>query len=282
MSELALIAELQDVSVGYGRGAAHSPVLSGVSLTIEPGEAVGLIGETGSGKTTLARTLLGLTDVTAGTVRLAGRDVASLRGRGLRRFRREGVVQYVFQDPLRSLDPDLPVRESVGEGLAIRGGIGRAELARRIETTLSAVGLPEGIAARVPAQLSGGQRQRIALARALIVQPRLLILDEPVSALDAANRVHVLDLLRVLRAERAFAQLFISHDLGSIAGVTDRIIVVYRGRVVEDGPTSRVIAEPQHPYTRLLIESAPRLGAERMDRERRRATRDLLTAASAS
>lgn len=276
MSEREPVAALRDVAVGYGRGAAHSPVLSGVTLAIAPGETIGLIGETGSGKTTLARTLLGLTDITAGTAHVGCRDLAQLRGRQLRGFRREGVVQYVFQDPLRALDPDLPVGDSVGEGLAVRGRIARAELHRRVQTTLSAVGLAPELAERRPAELSGGQRQRIALARALILEPQLLILDEPVSALDAANRVHVLDLLRVLRAEREFAQLFISHDLGSVAGVTDRIVVVYRGRVVEDGPTARVIASPEHPYTRLLLESAPSLAARGIDRDRRRAVRELL------
>lgn len=266
-----LIAEVRDATVGYHRG---TPVLKGVTLRIAPGESVGLIGETGSGKTTIARSLLGLTRVLAGEVAVDGRDLARLRGRSLRAFRREGVVQYVFQDPLRSLDPDIPVGDSVAEGLDVRGRLERSDRATRIADALHAVGLDPALAARRPGDISGGQRQRIALARALILEPRLLILDEPVSALDAANRVHVLDLLRLSAGERGFAQLFISHDLGSVAGVTDRIAVVYRGRIVEDGPTAQVLTRPQHPYTRLLVESAPTLdaaGADRAHRARLRA-----------
>lgn len=260
------IAELRGATVGYHRGTV---VLHDLDLRIEPGESVGLIGETGSGKTTIARTLLGLTAVQGGQVTVGGRDLARLRGRALRSFRREGVVQYVFQDPLRSLDPDIPVGDSVAEGLDVRGRLDRRVRAARIAETLHAVGLDPDLASRLPGDLSGGQRQRIAIARALILEPQLLILDEPVSALDAANRVHVLDLLRLSAVERSFAQLFISHDLGSVAGVTDRIVVVYRGRIVEDGLTRDVIAAPQHPYTRLLIESAPALDAAGADRERR-------------
>lgn len=260
------IAQLQGATIGYHSGA---PVLHDVSLRIDAGEAVGIIGETGSGKTTLARTLLGLTRVLSGSVTVAGRDLARLRGRALREARRAGAVQYVFQDPLRSLDPDIAVGDSVAEGLDVRGRLPRAERAERIAAAFHAVGLDPALAGRRPGDLSGGQRQRIGLARALILEPRLLILDEPVSALDAANRVHVLDLLRLSASERRLAQLFISHDLGSVAGVTDRLVVVYRGRIVEDGPTAAVIADPQHPYTRLLVESAPTLERAGADRERR-------------
>lgn len=271
------VAELRGATVGYH---ARTPVLHDVTLAIGRGESVGIIGETGSGKTTLARTLLGLTTVTAGTAEVGGRDLRRLRGRALRAFRREGVVQYVFQDPLRSLDPDLPVGDSVAEGLDVRGRLDRAVRAGRVAETLRAVGLDPALASRLPGELSGGQRQRIAIARALIVEPQLLILDEPVSALDAAHRVQVLDLLRLSAAEGSFAQLFISHDLGSVAGVTDRVVVVYRGRIVEDGPTADVIARPQHPYTQLLIESAPTLDAAGADRERRAELRERVARAT--
>lgn len=260
------IAEVRGASIGYHGGGA---VLHDVSLRIGEGEAVGLIGETGSGKTTLARTLLGLTTVLEGSVTVGGRDLARLRGRALRSFRREGVVQYVFQDPLRSLDPDVAVGDSVAEGLDVRGRLPRKIRAGRGADAFHAVGLDPALGDRRPGDLSGGQRQRVALARALILEPRLLILDEPVSALDAAHRVHVLDLLRLSAAERTLAQLFISHDLGSVAGVTDRLVVVYRGRIVEDGPTGDVIARPRHPYTRLLVESAPTLESAGADGDRR-------------
>ena len=268
-----VIADVREADIGYHR---RRPVLRDVSLCIRDGESVGLIGETGSGKTTLARTLLGLTTVVSGAVEVGGRDLTRLRGRALRDFRREGVVQYVFQDPLRSLDPDLPVGDSMAEGLDVRGRLDREVRADRVAETLHAVGLDPALATRLPDRLSGGQRQRVAIARALILEPRLLILDEPVSALDAANRVHVLDLLRLSAAERGFAQLFISHDLGSVAGVTERVVVVYRGRIVEDGPTSEVIAAPRHPYTRLLLESAPTLDLAGADRERRAHLRRLV------
>lgn len=260
------LALLTGVRAGYTQAA---PVLSDVTLRIDAGEAVGVIGETGSGKTTLARTLLGLTRVLSGTVRIQEQDIARLRGARLRRFRRTGVVQYVYQDPLRSLDPDLPVGDAVAEGLDVRGRVPRPERSARIAAALEDVGLDAALASRLPGDLSGGQRQRIALARALVLEPRLLILDEPVSALDAAHRVRVLDLLRLTAAERGLAQLYISHDLGSVAGVTDRLVVLYRGRIVEDGPTARVISQPQHPYTRLLVESAPTLDAAGADREQR-------------
>lgn len=270
MSELI---RLEHATIGYGRTRGTLPVLRDVSLTMRADERVGLIGETGSGKSTLARTLLGLTKVLDGTVTVGGVDLAGLRGRPLRAFRRGGTVQYVYQDPLRSLNPGSPVSSSISEGLAIRGGLSRAETAERVTDVLRLVGLNPDLADRLPAELSGGQRQRIVLARALVLNPRLLILDEPVSALDAASRVQVLDLLRLLADEQDLAQLFISHDLGSVAGVTDRLIVLYRGEVVEDGPTDQVLAAPSHPYTQLLIESAPTLTSPGADRERRRELR---------
>jgi ABC-type glutathione transport system ATPase component len=270
------LATIADATIGYGRDARSHPILHGVSMRLDAGETVGVIGETGSGKTTLARTLLGLTTVASGTVRVDGVDVAALSTRRLREFRRRGAVQYVYQDPLRSLDPDVPVGLSVAEGLAVRGGTTRAEQQRRVAETLHAVGLSPDLASRLPGEISGGQRQRVAIARALILDPRLLILDEPVSALDATSRVHVLDLLRLTGAERGLTQVFISHDLGSVAGVTERVVVVYRGRIVEDGPTADVLRAPSHPYTRLLVESAPTLTTRGADRERRQALRDEL------
>lgn len=275
MSELV---QMTNARLGYGSRSRAQKILHDITLAIAPGERVGLIGETGSGKSTLARSLLGLTSVLGGTVQVGGQDLGRLRGRALREYRRSGVAQYVYQDPLQSLNPDITVAGSIGEGLLIRGGISRAEVHARVEGVLALVGLDPALGRRLPAELSGGQRQRIALARALAVEPQLLILDEPVSALDASSRVHVLDLLRVTVAERPIAQLFISHDLGSVAGVTDRLVVLYHGTIVEDGPTPEVIADPQHPYTRLLIESAPTLSSAGAGRERRAALRAELEA----
>ncbi|QJU53894.1 ABC transporter ATP-binding protein [Herbiconiux sp. KACC 21604] len=269
------------VDVSYGRGRAERRVLKGVSLEVAPGEAVGLIGETGSGKTTLARTVLGLTRLTSGSVRFDGATISGLRGRALREVRRSGALQYVFQDPLLSLDPDLTVRASIAEGLLLRGGLGRDAVDAAVARALAAVGLDRALLERLPAQLSGGQRQRVVIARALAVEPRLLLLDEPVSALDAANRIQVLDLLRRLGRENGIAQLFISHDLGSVAGVADRIAVLYHGEIVETGATREVIARPQHPYTRLLIGSATTLSGGGVDRETRGRLRRELAAHSA-
>jgi oligopeptide/dipeptide ABC transporter ATP-binding protein len=194
-----------------------------------------------------------------GQVSVAGAPVSGL-GRSARRAeRRRGRVQLVFQDPLRSLDPDLTVGELVGEGLAIRGGLRPADLRDRVLHALDTVGLDRDLIDSVPARISGGQRQRVAIARALVVEPALLICDEPVSALDASNRNRVLLLLDELRGTLDLAVVVISHDLGSLASIADRIVVLYRGRVVEEGPTEQVFGDPHHPYTALLVASAPSL-----------------------
>jgi peptide/nickel transport system ATP-binding protein len=260
--------EVRGVEVHYGRGRQRKQVLQGVDFEIRRGEAVGLIGETGSGKSTIARTVLGLTRATAGEIRVDGRDVAAASGRARRAFRRSGVVQYVFQDPQRSLDQDLTIAESIAEPLLIQGGRSRAAIAAAVQAQLEQVQLEPALAKRFPGEISGGQRQRAAIARALITKPSLLILDEPVSALDSANRVRILELLQRLRSSDV-AMLFISHDLGSVAGVTERTLVLYRGELVESGPTSRLINEPQHAYTRLLIGSAPTLAGRDIDRDER-------------
>ncbi|TDE97281.1 ABC transporter ATP-binding protein [Occultella glacieicola] len=241
-------------------------ILHGVDLSVRAGEVVGLIGETGSGKTTFARAVLGLVPTSAGTITV-GREgsnrtvVSALRGSRLRAFRRTGAVQYVFQDPLRSLDPDLTVGRSVGQGLVLRGGLDAARIETGVTEALHAVGLDPDLATRTPGQLSGGQRQRVAVARALAVSPQVLICDEPVSALDAAHRNHVLQLLDGLRRERELGLLLISHDLGSVAAVSDRVAVLYRGSIVEEGPTAQVLSRPEHPYTRMLLASAASLHA---------------------
>jgi ABC-type glutathione transport system ATPase component len=233
-------------------------VLRGVSLRVAPGEIVGVIGETGSGKTTLARAILGLTPAASGSIDLDGEELTKLgHGRRRRAFRRAGQVQLVFQDPLRSLDPALRIRESVTEGLAVRGRLDAAARQAEAERALELVGLPPELLERVPGDISGGQRQRVAIARALVTHPRLIVLDEPVSALDASSRGAVLGMLRRLRDELGLALVIISHDLTSMLGVVDRVVVLYEGAVVEEGPTEQVLADPREEYTRLLIAAAP-------------------------
>ncbi|MDX2649912.1 ABC transporter ATP-binding protein [Streptomyces sp. PA03-1a] len=268
------VLEITGLDVHYGLRRRRRQALRGVSLTVAPGEAVGLIGETGSGKSTLARAVLGLVRASAGSVVVGGEDVARHGPRRWRALRRRGVVQYVFQDPLRSLDPDLTVEESLTEPLLLQG-VPREEAADRARAFLPRVRLHDELLGRLPGELSGGQRQRVSVARALVTGPRLVILDEPVSALDAANRVQVLEILKELRAS-GVALVFISHDLGSVAGVCDRLAVLYQGELVEVGTTHDVVNHPRHPYTRLLVGSAPTLRSAPADRAEREALRALL------
>ncbi|MFI8983831.1 ABC transporter ATP-binding protein [Streptomyces antimycoticus] len=255
------LLELSGLTVAFGRRDAR-PVLDGVELSVAEGEIVGVIGETGSGKTTLARTAVGLVPPRSGQVVFDGREISGLRGRALRAFRRAGRLSYAFQDPLRALDPELTVRRAVAEPLAVAGDLGDTEIAARVDEALETVGLDAArLGDRLPGAISGGQRQRVLLARAIVTRPRLLIADEPVSALDASNRNRVLRLLDRLRTERGMAVVVISHDLSSLAGIADRVAVLYRGRVVEQGPVREVFGRPLHPYTALLIASAPSVRA---------------------
>ncbi|WP_320782331.1 ABC transporter ATP-binding protein [Streptomyces sp. CRN 30] len=270
------VLRVTGLDVHYGRRRGRRHALRGVSLDVAPGETVGLIGETGSGKSTLARAVLGLVPASAGAITVAGEDVSAYGERQWRALRRRGVVQYVFQDPLRSLDPDLTIEDSLTEPLLVRG-VARGEAAGRVRAFLPRVRLAEDLLGRLPGELSGGQRQRVAVARALVTEPRLVILDEPVSALDSANRVQVLEILKELR-DTGVSLVFISHDLGSVAGVADRIAVLYRGELVEDGTARDVVTRPQHPYTRLLVGSAPTLRGAPADRAEREALRALLPA----
>lgn len=268
------VLSVRDLEVHYGLRRRRRRALHGVTLDVTPGETVGIIGETGSGKSTLARTVLGLVRASGGTVSVDGEDVTSHSPRQWRALRRRGVVQYVFQDPLRSLDPDLTVETSLAEPLLVTG-VSRDEAARRVRAFLSRVRLSEDLLDRLPGELSGGQRQRVAVTRALVTEPRLVILDEPVSALDSANRVQILQILKELRDD-GVALVFISHDLGSVAGVADRVAVLYQGELVEVGPVRDVITRPRHPYTRLLVRSAPTLHSAPADRAEREALRALL------
>ena len=277
LSDTGPMLDVTGIDVHYGRGRNKRQVLSDVSLQVRAGEIVGLIGESGSGKSTVARAIIGLAPVSAGQITVAGHEVTKFRRNQWRSFRQRGFVQYVFQDPLRSLDADELIVDSIAEPLRITRAGSRAEIERRVKEYAARVRLDEELLSRFPAEISGGQRQRAAVARALVTEPKLLILDEPVSALDAANRVQVLSSFAGLRSD-GIAMLYISHDLGSVAGICDRTAVLYQGRIVEYGPTAEIVKNPQHPYTRLLVGSAPTLHGTPVERKTRAQLRAELTA----
>jgi ABC-type glutathione transport system ATPase component len=277
LPDTAPLLDIDAIDVHYGKRRSKRQILFGVSLQVRAGEIVGLIGESGSGKSTVARAILGLAPVAAGRITVAGHQVTTFGGRQWRAFRRRGVAQYVFQDPLRSLDADVLIGDSIAEPLRIAHAGSRAEIERRVNEYAARVRLDEALLTRFPAEVSGGQRQRAAVARSLVTEPKLLILDEPVSALDAANRVQVLGGFAELRDE-GIAQLYISHDLGSVAGICDRTAVLYEGRIVEYRPTAEIVNNPQHPYTRLLVGSAPTLRGTPIDRKVRARLRAELAA----
>jgi oligopeptide/dipeptide ABC transporter ATP-binding protein len=237
-----------------GRGCVVHAV-EDVSLQIAPGEVVGLVGESGSGKSTVGNCILRLLEPTAGTIRLKGTDITHLSRRALRPLRRE--MHMVFQDPYSSLDPRMTNGAIVAEPLRLHGiAKGGAALDARVAELFEEVGLNPDLRHRYPHELSGGQRQRVGLARALSVQPSLLIADEPVSALDVSVQASILNLLSDLREELGFACLFITHDLSIVEYFCDRVAVMYLGRIVETGTVEQVFSAPQHPYTQALLSAA--------------------------
>ncbi|MEU4518555.1 ABC transporter ATP-binding protein [Amycolatopsis sp. NPDC024027] len=245
------IIEVRDLERRYARRDVHA--LRGVSFAVEAGQRFGIVGESGSGKSTLVRLLAALDKPTAGTVSFQGRRIDDLPERKLGFLRSE--LQIVFQDPMGSLDPRMRVRDIVSEPM------GRRE-PDRVAELLAAVGLPADAAQRYPHQFSGGQRQRISIARALAPNPSVLIADEPVSALDVSVRGQILDLLGSLVEQFALTLIFVSHDLGVVRHVCDRVAVMRRGEIVELGDVAQVYDAPRHEYTRELLEAAPNLRAE--------------------
>jgi oligopeptide/dipeptide ABC transporter ATP-binding protein len=227
-----------------------------VSLAIRKGEVLGLVGESGCGKSTLGRVIAGIHAPTAGAALLAGKPVMA---GGKRPMKTTTKIQMVFQDPFASLDPRVRVGDTIAEGPLAHGLVTRSESAAYVADWLTKVGLPVDAAGRFPHQFSGGQRQRIAIARALAMQPDVLVCDEPVASLDVSIQAQIVNLFLKLRRELGLTMLFISHDLGVVRHISDRIAVMYLGRIVETGPTAEVHADPRHPYTRALLDSVPKL-----------------------
>ncbi|PZQ75440.1 MAG: ABC transporter ATP-binding protein [Variovorax paradoxus] len=264
--ELCALSRRFKLKRGLFRPAGSIQAVDEVSLRIRKGETLGLVGESGCGKSTLARMLLGLLPPSSGSVLVNGREIDPRARRALARR-----IQPIFQDPYSSLNPRRTVADLVGVPLRLHRVGTAAEQARQVQAMLDVVGMPERTHRQYPNQLSGGQRQRVAIARALVLRPEILICDEPTSALDVSVQAQILNLLLDLKAEFGLTYLFISHDLGVVEHLVDRVAVMHRGRVVEQGARAQIFDHPQHPYTRMLLASAlspePGLGLPLIDRE---------------
>jgi oligopeptide/dipeptide ABC transporter ATP-binding protein len=258
---MTALLELRDVvkhfpvrdALGRRAGAVHA--VDGVSLSVAEGEVLAIVGESGCGKSTLGRVMLRLIEPDSGAVRFAGEDLASLSPAALRARRRD--MQIIFQDPFGSLDPRMTVAQAIAEPLRLHRLVPRTEEPARVAELLRRVGLRPESAGRWPHEFSGGQRQRIAIARALASNPRLIIGDEPVSALDVSVQAQVINLLRDLIRDLRLTFVLVSHDLGVVRHVADRVAVMYLGRIVEEGPAEEVLGAPRHPYTRALVAAMP-------------------------
>jgi peptide/nickel transport system ATP-binding protein/oligopeptide transport system ATP-binding protein len=239
----------------FGRPTAHVKAVEGVSFSVDAGETLAIVGESGCGKSTLSRLVLRLIEPDSGQLRFEGRDLSAFDADQLRAFRRD--AQIIFQDPYASLNPRMTVSQILSEPLSLHGLVPAAQRAERVAELLRLVGLEPRFARRYPHEFSGGQRQRIAIARALAVEPKLVICDEPVSALDVSIRSQILNLLRDLQDRLGLAYIFVSHDLAVVKHIADRIAVMNLGCIVETGPTQALFAAPGHPYTRALLSAIP-------------------------
>ena len=250
------ILEIKNLCMEFPAGKKKTvKALNNVTFDIYKGENFGLVGESGCGKSTLARTILRLYEPTSGTIRLNGTDISHMKGDALRRLRPQ--MQMIFQDPYSSLNPRMSVYDTIAEMLRVHKVVPAEELPARVEQLLTMSGLTMDIAERFPGEFSGGQRQRIGIARTLALQPKLLIADEAVSALDVSVQAQIINLLEELQKSLHLTMLFISHDLSVVRCMTDRAVVMYLGKIMEMGPTEHLFGAPAHPYTRNLIDAVP-------------------------
>ena len=275
MSKLLDVSNLDVTYPAKGFGKEGFKALHSVSIEVGTGETLGLVGESGSGKTTLGRAILGLAPVSAGTITFDGKDIGHATRKERRLLSRD--LQVVFQDPYTSLNPSMEVGQILAEPLQIQGMEGEAANAR-IRELLDQVGLPADAINRMPREFSGGQRQRVAIARALALSPKLIVCDEPVSALDLTTQARILDLFLQIQRDTGVSYLFVSHDLDVVRHISHRVAVMYKGEIVEQGPSQQVTVEPTHPYTQRLLMASPVPDPDRQAarREQRRA---LLTVA---
>jgi oligopeptide/dipeptide ABC transporter ATP-binding protein len=249
-----------------GRVTRVMRAVDGVDLEIARGKTLGIVGESGSGKTTVGRLISRLEEADSGRIEVGGVDVTHARGAQLQRFR--SMLQIIFQDPYGALDPTKTIGHAIAEPLLVQGKISRSQMIREAGRLLETVALDPGLARRYPRELSGGQRQRICIARALALGPQVLVADEPTSALDLSTRSEILNLLMALQKQQGQTIVLISHDFATVRHLSHRIAVMYRGRVVEDGPTEEVVENPKHPYTQALLSAVPVLDPDQRGRDR--------------
>ncbi|PPL20357.1 ATP-binding cassette domain-containing protein [Microterricola pindariensis] len=250
---------------GTGFRAKPFRALDDVSIHIGAGKTLGLVGESGSGKTTLGRALLGLAPVSGGTIRFDNEDISQASRSKRRALSRD--LQVVFQDPYTSLNPSMTVGDILSEPLTVQGK-SRSDARRRVREVLDQVGLPQDAIGRMPREFSGGQRQRVAIARALALSPKLIVCDEPVSALDLTTQARVLDLFLQIQRDTGVSYLFVSHDLDVVRHISHRVAVMYRGEIVEQGPAGQVTTTPEHPYTQRLLLASPVPDPDRQEQRR--------------
>jgi oligopeptide/dipeptide ABC transporter ATP-binding protein len=248
------LLSVRDLSVAFQTDRGRLQAVSQVSVEVKAGETVGLVGESGCGKSTLGKAILRLVPISGGRIVVDGKDITDLEPRALKPLRRD--IQMIFQDPYGSLNPRHTIGKIIGQPLVVAGA-SKQEVRDRVDVLMDKVGLPREMRSRFPHEFSGGQRQRIGIARALTLNPKIVICDEPVSALDVSVRAQVINLMRDLQQELGVAYLFISHDLSVVEHISDRLIVMYLGRVVESGYSADIWARPAHPYTQALLAAAP-------------------------